>query len=155
MQCGAPTLSGGTCRQTLKEGQERCWQHNGPQCSVCLTNMNAHSQKRKLGCDHEFHLKCLNRWKASCTGPDPTCPMCRVPFDVPSYRCRLIIERTEDSTVSVNNFSTSNILPITEGFGLDFRQIIPPGNTRFYTDIHFDINPGEDLMDVLGGLGLR
>ncbi len=157
MECGATTLLGTPCRQKLRLGQERCWQHRGTACSVCLACMGGQSATRTLGCGHEFHTRCLDRWKASCTGPDPTCPMCRVPFDVPTYRCRLIIEKVMSETPDrrVTNFETQNVMSIVEGFGLDFRSLVPGGNTgRFYTDIHFDIEPSEILEDVLRELGL-
>jgi len=156
MECGALTLSGTPCRQKLREGQERCWQHRGTACSVCLACMGGQSATRKLGCGHEFHTRCLDRWKASCTGPDPTCPMCREPFDVPTYRCRLIIERVASDPPDrrVTNFETQNVMSIVEGFGLDFRALVPGNAGRFYTDIHFDIEPNEALEEVLRELGL-
>jgi hypothetical protein len=84
--------------------------------------------------------------------------MCRVPFDVPTYRCRLIIEKVTDPPERhVTNFETQNVMSIVEGFGLDFRSLIPGGAAgagRFYTDIHFDIEPSEILEDVLRELGL-
>jgi hypothetical protein len=47
-------------------------------------------------------------------------------------------------------------MSIVEGFGLDFRSLVPGGigAGRFYTDIHFDIEPSEILEDVLRELGL-
>jgi hypothetical protein len=83
--------------------------------------------------------------------------MCREPFDVPIYRCRLIIEKVmaEPPERHVTNFETQNVMSIVEGFGLDFRSLIPGGAAgRFYTDIHFDIEPSEILEDVLRELGL-
>jgi predicted lipase len=83
--------------------------------------------------------------------------MCREPFDVPTYRCRLIIERVASDPPDrrVTNFETQNVMSIVEGFGLDFRSLVPGGSTsRFYTDIHFDIEPSETLEDVLRELGL-
>jgi len=151
-RCGAQTLSGRECRQTVKEGT-RCWQHTGPQCSVCLSCMGGQSQTRKLDCGHEFHLRCIDRWKQSTRGPDPTCPMCRTPFDVPLYRCRLIIERIGDGTRSTNEFLSQNVYSIMEHFGLDNR-LIPNNVERMLTDIHFDIEEGEDLITVLTELGL-
>lgn len=153
-RCGSQTLSGGECRQIVKEEGERCWLHSGPQCSVCLTCMSGQSQTRTLGCNHEFHTRCLERWKSSCRGPDPTCPMCRTPFDVPTYRCRLIIEKTGDGTRSITEFLSQNVNSIIEGFGLDFRSILPNNMGRMLTDIHFDIDPNEDLRTVLTELGL-
>ena len=155
-RCGAQTLSGQECRRVVKEGSERCNIHTGPQCSVCLGCMNAHSATRTIDCGHEFHERCLARWKASCMGPEPTCPMCRTSFDVPLYRCRLIIERVSDGNVTNRNFEVSNVMNIVQGFGLDFRQLVPAsGGGRVYTDIHFDIEPGEVLEDILRELGLN
>ena len=153
LRCGAQTLSGDQCKQFKTNNQERCWHHQGAQCSVCLGHMGGQSSIRKLDCGHEFHIKCLNRWKTSCTGPDPTCPMCRVPFDVPTYRCRLIIERTRDVHRHTTDFDTSNIASIMDGFGIDFRQIIPSSG-RFYTDVQFDVDPTEALQEILRELGL-
>lgn len=79
--------------------------------------------------------------------------MCREPFDVPSYRCRLIIERLSDNQRVVTDFETTNVASITDGFGLDFQSLVP-ANGRFYTDIHFDIDPGEALNEILTELGL-
>jgi hypothetical protein len=45
-------------------------------------------------------------------------------------------------------------MTIVEGFGLDFRTLVPPTHGRFYTDIHFDIEANEVLEDVLRELGL-
>jgi hypothetical protein len=112
------------------------------------------SGTRKLPCGHEFHSKCIERWKRSCHG-DPTCPMCRESFDLPTYRCRLVIEKVEDGTSNVTNFETSNIYPILQGFGLDIRDLIPDNSVgRFITDIHFDIDEDEDLNEVLRELGI-
>lgn len=81
--------------------------------------------------------------------------MCRTPFDVPLYRCRLIIERVSDGITTNSDFEVSNVANIIQGFGLDFRQLIPAGTGgRVYTDIHFDIEPGEVLEDILRELGL-
>ena len=153
-RCGSLTLAGNPCSQIIKEGQDRCWQHRGDQCSVCLSCIGGQSPSRKLDCGHEFHTKCLDRWKITCTTPDPTCPMCRVPFDIPTYRCRLIIERVADSHRSTSDFMTSNVSGLMDGFGLDFRQLVPRTDGRFFTDIHFDIEPGEVLQDILRELGL-
>jgi len=79
--------------------------------------------------------------------------MCREPFDVPTYKCRLIIERTSDAFRNISDFETSNISSILDGFGLQFRELIPQQG-GFITDIRFDIDPEETLRDVLRGLGL-
>lgn len=42
-----------------------------------------------------------------------------------------------------------------EGFGLDIRQLIPAATAgRFITDIHFEVDPEEVLVDILRELGL-
>lgn len=80
--------------------------------------------------------------------------MCRAPFDLPLYRCRLIIERVPaEGTPLITDFSTNNVTSIVEGFGLDFRTLVPP-NGRFVTDVLFDIEEGEDIHEVLRELGL-
>ena len=150
-RCGAQTRQGTPCKVKLPDGQEACWIHNGPQCSVCLNPMRLQAD-RTLPCGHTFHSKCVDRWKRSCPG-DPTCPMCRVPFDVPTYRCRLIIERTSDLQRHVSDLETSNVTSILEGFGLDFNQFAPLQG-RLYTDIQFDVGLDETLSELLTELGL-
>lgn len=155
-RCGALTLTGAPCKSRVPEGQDppRCWIHRGPTCSVCFGSLATASANRTLPCNHVFHSRCVDRWKRSCTGPDPTCPMCRLPFDVPSYRCRLIVERVPaDSNSIITDFVTSNISNIMEGFGIDFRSIAPDGG-RMVADIQFDIEAHEDLNEVLRELGL-
>jgi hypothetical protein len=39
------------------------------------------------------------------------------------------------------------------GFGIDFADLVPPAG-RFTTDIRFDIEPHEDLRNVLNDLGI-
>lgn len=151
-RCGAPTLRGGPCRNKIHGPNECCQVHQGPQCSVCLGTM-APQGNRTLPCNHTFHTRCVDRWKRSCPG-DPTCPMCRVPFDLPTYKCRLIIERVHDNQRVSAEFDTSNIFSIMDGFGLDIRELIPRNSGRLLTDIHFDIEPHEVLEDILRELGL-
>jgi hypothetical protein len=152
MECDATTLSGARCKNKATRGQTRCRVHVGPACSVCLTSLTLQGT-RELPCQHTFHTRCVDRWKRSCPG-DPTCPMCRTPFDVPTYRCRLIIERTSDSQRAVSDFQSSNVQEIVSGFGLDFRSMVPSDSGRFYTDIHFDIDTNEVLDEILRELGL-
>jgi hypothetical protein len=152
-RCGAQTAHGTPCRSKVFGGQDRCWIHKGPQCSVCLGAMAVQQANRTLPCGHEFHSRCVDRWKRSCP-TDPTCPMCREPFDLPTYRCRLIIERVSDNQRAVSNFETPNVQEIVEGFGVDFRALVPAGAGRLYTDIHFDIEPTEALEEILRELGL-
>jgi hypothetical protein len=79
--------------------------------------------------------------------------MCREPFDVPTYKCRLIIERSSDSLRNITDFETANIASIVDGFGIQFRELVP-NQGRFLSDIHFDIEPGEILQTILRELGL-
>jgi len=146
-RCGADTNSGTKCKTKVQSGQ-RCWIHRSPQCAVCFASMPAAT--RTLDCGHTFHSRCVERWKRTCPG-DPTCPMCRVPFDLPVYKCRLIIERTHDGQRTVSDFETSNISSIMDGFGIDLRG---DGRAMQLTDIRFDINPGEILNEILTELGL-
>jgi len=152
-RCGCPTAHGTPCRSKVPEGQERCWIHRGSQCSVCLGHLFHETSNRKLPCGHEFHSRCVERWKRSCQG-DPTCPMCRSPFDLPKFRCKLLIERVPaDGQPSVIEFTQSNISSIAEGFGIDFRTMFPQTG-RMIAEILFDIDPNEDLQTVLRELGL-
>jgi len=76
--------------------------------------------------------------------------MCRAPFDVPKYRCRLIIERVSDGTNTESNFETSNIRSIVESFGVTIER----GQEILRTEIHWDIEETEDLINELQQLGL-
>lgn len=148
-KCGATTISGGTCKHPVPEGREHCWLHNGPQCSVCF-NALSNRNTRTLPCNHEFHTKCVDRWKRTCAPGDPTCPMCRSPFDLPKYRCRLTVERVNEANTFTTDFQTSNINSIVAGFGFDLREMLQ----GLYTDIHFDIDHDEDINYILQELGL-
>ena len=78
--------------------------------------------------------------------------MCRVPFDLPIYKCRLIIERTLDGQRTISDFETSNISSIMDGFGIDLRTA--DRGTLQMTDIRFDIDIDEMIENVLTELGL-
>lgn len=82
--------------------------------------------------------------------------MCREPFDITTYHCRLIIEKVTEGEPerTIRDFQTQNVSSIIEGFGLDFRNMMPTAAGRFYTDIRFDINVDEVLEDILRELGL-
>lgn len=152
-RCGAVTQGGAPCKSKLPDGQERCWIHRGPQCSVCFGSMVSPQANRTLPCNHTFHTRCVDRWKRTCHG-DPTCPMCRTPFDCPTYRCRLIIEKVpNDGSPRVTDFITNNVSSIVDGFGIDFRNLTGPFGHMF-ADVLFDIEAHEDLSEVLRELGL-
>jgi len=150
--CGAQTSSGSSCKIRVHGEQQTCWMHSGPQCSICFAPLTERTT-RKLPCEHCFHIRCIDRWKRSCGASDPTCPMCRTPFDLPLYRCRLLIERVSDSNVQQVDYTTSNLQSVALGFGIDFANLVPPAG-RFTTDIRFDIEPHEDLRNVLNDLGI-
>jgi len=76
--------------------------------------------------------------------------MCRTPFDLPKYRCRLTIERVNEATTHTTDFQTSNINSIVAGFGFDLRQMLH----GMYTDVHFDIDEDEDINYIMQELGL-
>jgi hypothetical protein len=147
-RCGAQTLSGNPCRQIIRGEQQKCWQHSGEQCSVCLGYMNT-TQTRTLPCTHIFHSRCVERWKTTCHG-DPTCPMCRTPFDVPLYRCRLLIERVSDGDINDTMFNSSNVRSIMNGFGVTLER----GQEMIHSEIRWDVEAGEDLINELQQLGL-
>jgi Ring finger domain len=149
-RCGAQTQNGNSCRKIPVGTDEFCWQHTGPQCSMCLGYMR--NSVRQLPCNHSFHTRCIDHWKDTCTG-DPTCPMCRAPFDVPIYRCRLIIERVSDGSITTTEFDSSNVRSIVSGFGIDLRTL-ETGGDMLRSEIHWQIEPGEDLLTVLEQIGL-
>jgi len=49
------------------------------ECPVCLNDFKPKQSLRKLGCDHEFHQKCIDRWLMK---GNACCPICRKePFE--------------------------------------------------------------------------
>ena len=78
--------------------------------------------------------------------------MCRTPFDLPIYKCRLIIERVSDSNVISTTFETSNIAPISHGFGLNIPMMFP--ETHLLAELRFDVEQNEILEEVLRELGI-
>lgn len=146
--CGALTLSGAPCKIKIRSNETVCRMHRGPQCSLCLGTISSFS--KTLPCNHVFHERCIDRWKRTCPSDPPTCPLCREPFDVPLYRCILVIERVADSNIQARPFQLSNINAIVEGFGLDLRDLLRSRNQqRLYAELHFDIEQGENLEEVL------
>ncbi len=145
--CGATTRAGGACKnRQMNEGP--CHLHAGPTCAVCFAPLL--SGTRTLPCGHTFHTRCIDRWKLSCRATDCTCPMCRAPFDQPTYKCRLIIQRVADGVTSFEDFAPTNIEEIIEGFGIEIR----PNAVTFLADIHFNIEATEDIEEELQNIGL-
>jgi len=76
--------------------------------------------------------------------------MCRTPFDLPLYRCRLIIERVSDGNITDSNFESSNVRSIMGGFGVTLER----GQEMLHSEIHWNVEEGEDLINELRQLGL-
>lgn len=149
--CLGVTAAGNRCRNKPGTGQTMCRMHrdNGTQCSVCLQSLTRST--RTLPCGHEFHLKCVDRWKRSCRD-DPTCPMCRAPFDVPIYRVRIVIDRVAEETHEVRSYVTSNIHTIRDEFDLDLR--ILEDHEEATLNILFNLESPENIDEVLRSLGV-
>lgn len=75
--------------------------------------------------------------------------MCRVPFDQPQYKVRLSIQRISDEHTYNTSYTTSNITGLVSTFGID-----PYIDTRYVTDILFEIAHDETLTEVFQELGL-
>ena len=149
--CLGVTTTGDRCKRRPGGGQTRCHMHreDGAQCSVCLQALTRAT--RVLPCGHEFHLKCVDRWKRACRG-DPTCPMCRVPFDLPKYRVRIVVDRVAEMTYDVRSYTTSNIQAIREEFGLDLR--ILEAHEEASLNILFELGDHENIDEVFTSLGV-
>lgn len=140
--CTGTTRRGLQCKLRPQLGQSTCRLHGGPQCPVCIEPLG--DQTRTLDCQHTFHTRCLDRWKRTAR----TCPMCRAPFDAPQYRVRISVQRLEDSHVSTDTYTTTDISGLTRGFGIN-----PMMSTRYMTDILFEVEFDESLDAVLGEYG--
>jgi len=149
--CLGVTTTGARCKNRPGGDRTRCHMHrdDGTQCSVCLQALTR--MTRTLPCGHEFHLKCLDRWKRACRG-DPTCPMCRVPFDLPTYRIRIVIDRVAEATHEVRSWTTSNIQAIRDEFGLDLRVL--EAHEEASLNILFELNEHENIEDVFRSLSV-
>jgi len=87
-----------------------------------------------------------------CRG-QPTCPMCRGPFDLPVYRVTITVQNVPDGTLeSSSSYTTSNIQGIQNEFGLDFRAIDFSADATM--NIIFDLDETEDLRAVLAAIGV-
>ncbi len=67
-------------------------------CSICLENIT--KGKKKIECNHEFHLKCIDEWLIKSN----TCPLCRTPIkkQVIDVQPQIIINipQTNQQTIS-------------------------------------------------------
>lgn len=145
--CTATTRMGVRCKLRARSGETTCSRHAvvSPQCPVCLSDMSM-STSRTLDCGHVFHTRCLERWKRT----SRTCPMCRVPFDQPTYKVRVSVQRIADNHVASETYTTSNVSGIVSAFGMD--PLIDP---RFITDILFEIAGNESMSEVFNELGIN
>jgi hypothetical protein len=78
--------------------------------------------------------------------------MCRVPFDLPTYRVAISIKNISQGTVESSEYTTSNIQGIQNEFGLDLRVFDMHQDTTL--NIVFDIDEDEELRDVLAAIGV-
>jgi Ring finger domain len=146
-RCGQVTQSGHKCKNRLVKGCDSCRVHALTQCSVCFSSMLRNT--RTLPCGHAFHQKCVDRWKRMCRG-SPTCPMCRAPFDLPTYRVTITIQNTRENTTESSQYTTTDIQGIQDEFGLDLRILDPEATMN----IVFDLDENEDLREVLAAIGV-
>ncbi|THG05659.1 hypothetical protein TEA_013309 [Camellia sinensis var. sinensis] len=60
---------------TTNVGEER--EEDGPEleCVVCLNRVSSGEKYRLLGCNHGFHVHCIEAWLQASS----TCPLCRNP----------------------------------------------------------------------------
>jgi hypothetical protein len=75
--------------------------------------------------------------------------MCRVPFDVPTYKISINIKCIHDGQRSIHSYDTTNISTLVESFGLDENLM-----DRSVADISFEIEHNERIEDILRTLGI-
>jgi hypothetical protein len=148
-RCGQPTGSGAPCRIKVLGGGPCHLHKTDNQCSVCLLNMTDNNTRR-LECGHTFHRRCVDRWKMTCTG-SPTCPMCRMPFDVPQYRCILTIQRVSDGASTQQDVPMVDMERVVRDLGLQLRELT---DESVRMDVAFNIEQNEDIRFVLQELGI-
>jgi hypothetical protein len=78
--------------------------------------------------------------------------MCRVPFDLPTYRVTISLQRVADNTVESSQYLTSNIQGIQNEFGLDVRALDLQLDTIM--NIVFDVDENEDIREMLAAIGV-
>jgi hypothetical protein len=78
--------------------------------------------------------------------------MCRVPFDLPTYRIAISIKNISQGSVESSEYVTSNIQGIQNEFGLDMRVLDMHQDTTL--NIVFDLDEDEELRDVLAAIGV-
>ena len=141
-RCQMTTQKGVQCQRNACQGGF-CTQHTT--CSVCLSAMSQ-GLTRKLPCHHTFHSGCIDRWKQTSS----TCPMCRMPFDQPKYKVSVSIQNVASEQIIRDSYITSNIEQILNTFNITHEI-----QSRYVTDIYFDIGMNEFLEDVFREIGVR
>jgi hypothetical protein len=74
---------------------ETIWAIDSTECPICLEKFVYTDIVMILGCQHTFHVRCINRWLHR---RRPTCPMCRAP--VPTHRTNLNLLDPASSTTT-------------------------------------------------------
>lgn len=140
-RCSAITRGGKQCTRMCPN--EKCFQHAGPTCSVCMECILPRDS-RQIPCGHTFHTRCLDRWKRTAR----TCPVCRALFDQPMYRVSVFIETVGHNTTTSRIWTTPIVQHILDHFELE------PPEDNVIQQIIFDIDEGEILDEVLEDLSL-
>ena len=117
----------------------------GEACAICLNSIRKTRHTPALKCGHVFHPGCLDEW----TGQGgETCPLCRKMLSGAKYRVTLTIENLETRT------SNSHTLPGDVVRSVSERLHIEDEVDRYNTDIMFDVDSLDDLVEVLGDFGI-
>lgn len=146
VRCTALNASGQQCKRL---GKERCFQHTViGHCSVCMEDIYT-SSSRTLECTHTFHDRCLERWKTRAR----TCPVCRAPFDQPTFRVSINIQCIQNGNTATESYETHDVNELMENLGMSQEMI--QRSTTSITDIIFEIEAGENAEEILRQFGLR
>ena len=78
-KCSSKTKTGRKCQRSVKNSGDVCPTHKNT-CSICMEIIE--SGMNTLPCKHQFHEKCINKWKDE--GKN-TCPCCRTKFKETQY----------------------------------------------------------------------
>jgi hypothetical protein len=96
LTCGVPIVSkhgnpACLCKPTwITNGKWTCGRHKSCahtfipfDCSICMVECTTRKDIMDTKCNHQFHKKCMRKWKESCT-TILTCPLCRTVLHIPS-----------------------------------------------------------------------
>ncbi|KAJ9561818.1 hypothetical protein OSB04_006978 [Centaurea solstitialis] len=81
----------------------------GESCCVCLMSLEKaiDDEKRVLGCGHEFHRACVDKWFDICR---KTCPVCRFPVEVEEVKSKKSEELTEEMVIWFSSFHVAGYI---------------------------------------------